>query len=294
MISNKVIIRQISDYNADLVGLSKYSRSKMPGTSDWLQASIGPDGRYITGLDEDAISINTIEDDIARENKKQEIKQLRERLSRLLGKDLSATSDFWETFIVDLKSDNDLVLNNAQPLHQVMYHMLLANYYVAPSREDAGKPEYKNAKYYAHSEERAVRQSVSLKKLRDKATVKLVDLAEKGKDHMVLVGQYLDGKKFHEKLKEDDLYEMLSYYKDSKDEDELKAFLKAVDKPVEELVFKSTIDKAIRAKIIKYSGGYFQRGQVTLGKSLEEVYSNLQLPDFATEFLSISKELESK
>jgi hypothetical protein len=291
MIPNKIIVKQISDFNADLVGLSKYGKSKMPGTFDWLQASLGPDNRYITGLDEDSIFVNSIEDEIEREAKKEEIKNLREKLARSIGKDLSATSDYWETFGVEIKSDDDLVLVNTNPMHQVMYHMLISNYYVAPSREDTGKPEYKNSKYYAHSESRATTQNVTLKKLRDKATVKLVELSEKGKDHMILVGQFLDGKKFHEKLKEDDLYEMLSFYPRSTDDEDVKRFLQAVEKPVEELIFKSVIDKAVRNKIIKYSGGYYQRGQVTLGKNINEVYNNLQLPEFAAEFLSIQKEL---
>jgi hypothetical protein len=294
MIAEKVIIRQISDKNAELTGLAKYKRSKMPGTSDWLQVAEGLDGRYITGIDEDSYEINLITDPLEKENKRNEIKQLREYLESRTGKDLKANSSFWEEFGVRIQADEDLILNKSNPMHQIVYHLLLANKYAAPSEEAAGDPRFLACKYYTHVASSITKQSVSLRKLRDKATKKLIEISEKGKEYMVLIGQYLDGKKFHSKLSEDDLYEMFSsLYIDSKDESDINRFIKATDKSIEEIQFKIVIDKAVRSKIIKYVNGYYQRGQVTIGKTLDNVYNNLQSPEFATEFLSIKEEIET-
>lgn len=293
MIADKITIKQVPDLNADLTGLSKYKRSKMPGTFDWLQAAQTPDDRYITGIDENSMDINLIEDLVERERKREEVLKLRTYLENRTGKDLSATSKFWEDFGVELRSDNDLVLNKANPMHNVIYYMLVANRYIAPSEEEAGDPRYHTCKYYAHLHDKVKKASVSVRKLKIKADAKLLEISEKGKDYMVLIGQYLEGKRYHNKLSPDDLFEMLSdYIKVS--EDNLNKFLKATEKSIEELQFKFTIDRAVRSRLINYNSGVYQRGQVTLGNSLEEVYSNLKSPEYAGEFLSIKEELDNK
>ncbi|XAI97414.1 hypothetical protein [Leptolyngbya phage Lbo-JY46] len=293
MIADKITIKQVPDLNADLTGLSKYKRSKMPGTFDWLQAAQTPDDRYITGLDENSMEINLIEDLIEREKVRESVLQLRKYLESRTGKDLSATSKFWEDFGVELRSDDDLVLNKINPMHNVMYHMLVANRYVAPSEEEAGDPKYHTCKYYAHLHDKVKKASVSTKKRKIKADAKLVEISEKGKDYMVLIGQYLEGKRFHNKLSPDDLFEMLGDYIKAS-EDNLDRFLKATEKTIEELQYKLTIDRAIRMKLIKHNSGIYQRGQVTLGNSLEEVYTNLKSPEYAVEFLSIKEEIDNK
>lgn len=293
MISEKVTIKQIPDINAELTGLSRYGRSKMPGTFDWLQAAQGPDGRYITGIDEESMTINTIVDEVEKAEKKQATLELRTFLESRTGKDLSATSTFWEEFGVELKSDNEKILNKLNPMHNVAYYMLEANRYIAPSQELAGDPRFHTCKYYAHHSENVKKASVSVRKLKLKADAKLLEITDKGKEYTLLIGQFLEGKKYHNKLSEDDLFEMLDTFK-NESEDNLKKFLKATEKSVEELQFKIVIDKAVRNKLIKYNSGLYQRGQVTLGRNLDDLYNNLNSPEYASEFLSIKQELEAK
>lgn len=294
MLFERVIVKQIPDIYAELTGLSKYGRSKMPMTSESLQPGIGPDGRFITGIDEDAYAVfASIPDESQREKKRAELKTLRESLQKLTGKDLSGTSTFWETFFVRIYADQDLILDLKSPIDLIRYRMMVANGYAAPDQHSAALPEFRQAKYYCYTEEKANHEEVSTQKMRDMARGRLLEIS-KDHDHAVLIGQALVGDKFKLKMSDDAIYKALSdYISDATQPENLKKFIKAVNASVEELQFKITIDRAFKKKIIRRKDKYYQRGQVTLGKTIEEVYLNLQTPEYAGEFLSIKDEIES-
>ena len=287
---DKVIIKQKPDEYAIAVGLSKYNKSKLPQCIDRLQV-IEFNGRFITGIDENSYDIMRIYDDVARNEKQEEIKKLREYLEKAINKDLSATSDFWKTFTISISSDSDLVLNKTNPYDVIRFYALIANRYAAPSKREVSNPEFLNCKYYAFFEDVEKNEEVTLRKKRDKARGKLLDISE-DKNLMILYGQYLEGFKYRKELKTDTLYEMLANYIDSKDLKNAERFLKAIEKPLSEIQFKVNIDRAIKKKVVKYRDGYYQRGNVTLGKSIDDVYKNLSDPEFAMEYHSIKEELE--
>lgn len=289
---DKVIIKQIPDDYAIATGLNKYNRSKMPGTSEFLQVAINLDGRYVTGIDEDAYAIKSIKDPVEREEKIKEIKELREYLEQATQQDLSGTSAFWETFGIHISADSDLTLHRANPRDVIKYHALIANRYAAPDFASTSKPAYLNCKFYCHIEEKVNQEIVSTQKLRDKARSELYALSE-NEDRAVLIGQYLEGDKYKTGMSPSTVYRMLSDFIDNSAEPEnLKKFTKANALSTEDLTYKIVIDRAIKRKHIKYKDGYYQRGQVTLGKNPLEVYENLKKPDFASEFLSIKDEVE--
>ena len=158
------------------------------------------------------------------------------------------------------------------------YHLLLANGYVAPDRASASLPQYRSAKYYLHVQDRANSEEVSTQKLRDKAAAELLKLSDND-DLMVLVGQYLEGDKYKQGMKNATLYKMLSsYIKDVAEPDNVKRFLRATSLSPEQLQFKIVTDRAIKKRKIKLIDGYYQVGQVTLGKSISEVYEALRSP----------------
>src|ERR1035437_7581522 len=138
-------IKQVPDVYAESVGLDKYNRSRMPQCSDKYQAAEGLDGRYITGLDEDASEINQIEDETVKQEKKAEIAKLRTAIEKRLGKDISGISTFWETFFVEISTDSDLILNMANPLDVVKHRVLVSNGLAAPDINSTGMPKYINA-----------------------------------------------------------------------------------------------------------------------------------------------------
>lgn len=289
---DKVIIKQIPDDYASMTGLHKHNRSKMPKTIEFLQVGIGLDGRFITGLDEDSMEINNISDPDEKERRRQETLDLRLFLEQKLQKKLDAASPFWKDFGVHLSADNDLILNKSNALHVVMYNAMVANRYVAPDKDAASLPQYRNAKYYAYVAERANDEAVVDRLTRAKLSAKLVDMYE-NPDLMLLIGQYLEGDKYKAGMTPKTLFNMLStFVEDTKEPDNAKRFMKAVDVDVNDLQFKITVDRAIKRKIIRYRDGYYQRGQVTLGKTPTDVVSNLRKPEFASEFLSIKEEIE--
>lgn len=286
----KIEIRQKADRYSELIGLNKYNRSRLPGCVEKLQVA-EYNGRYITGIDENGYEVNKITDSESRKKTKEEVKNLREYLEGLVNEDLSGTSKFWEDFAIVIPSDNSLTLNRNNPYDIIKYYALVANRYVAPSKRDASKPEFLNTKYYAFFEDVEKAEEVSVRKLRDKAKSKLIDI-ENDKDMMVLIGQYLEGFRYRKELKPDTLYEMLSIYIENKDLKNAERFLKAMLKPIEELRFKVNVDRAIKKKLVKFRDGFYYRGGTNLGKSIDDVYKNLSDPEFALEYQSIKEELE--
>lgn len=169
---------------------------------------------------------------------------------------------------------------------------------LAPDKEAVSQIEYKEAAYYAYTEESEAAEEISTRKKRDKALSQLLEISE-NKAKMVLYGQYLEGIKYSEKLSEPSLYKMLRTYIEDKDIKNATNFLAALETPVEDIQQKIIVDKALKQRIINRSsiGGkkhVYQYGQITLGSTIEEVYTNLSLPDFAPELLSITKELDKK
>lgn len=284
---SKVLIRQIPDDYAVSTGLSKYNRSRMPGTRDVLVAS-EDGGRYITGLDEEAVK-----DSVESEK----IKELRLQLEEKTKKDLSATSDFWTTFAVLIESDKPKTFNTERPMDLIALKMLYANHFVAPSFEESSNPVYKNSNYYAYTEESEAKKEMSNRKQGDLAIAKLSEIAE-DKDRLLLFGQYLEGAKYISTFGVDTLYKMLrAYIEDVKSPDNVKHFLNAFDADVEEIQRKIIIDNALRKNLIKKVnvGGkkhVYQYGQVTVGANVQDVYKNLALVDYAPELAAIQKALE--
>jgi hypothetical protein len=282
-------IRQIPNEFAENIGLDKYNKSRLPGTKERLQAALNTDGRFITGIDEESF--------LVPKEDKEKIKEIRLRLEKTTGNDLSGTSSFWTLFYVTISSDEDLVLNFNNAMHEISYNLLIANKYIAPDKDAISNPIYKDANYYAFKQEEEIKEEVSNRKLRDKAIGKLLTI-ETSKNKMALVGQYLEGLKYSDKLGEDTLYSYLRTYIEQPDVKYSKLFLEALEKPVEEIQRKLIIDKAFKARLIKSSKNgkktLYQFGQVTLGSSVEEVYKNLSDVTFSNELMALQNELENK
>ena len=286
-----VSIKQVPDDYAETTGLAKYDRSRMPKCKD--QFSVYFDDRtkrYLTGLDEDFFGV--------KKEEKEKIKELRLNLEEKTGQRLDALSPFWADFKVVLESDRLPSFDTEKPMDVVALKALIINGYIAPTKEDAFTPNYKDAQYYAYTEEGELEEETTDRKKRDQAISKLLDISE-NKEKMLLYGQYLEGIKYSPKFKEDTLYKMLRAFIESKDAKNASDFLAIVKKPVEEVQQKIVIDKALKQGLIakshignkKYA---YQFGQSTLGTTVDEVYKNLSLPEFAPELRSIKQELDKR
>jgi hypothetical protein len=296
-IEMETIVKQIPDAAAELVGLAKYGMSKLPGTKQATQPGIGPDGRWITGIDENALSVAKIEN--AEERKKIQIekKTLREKLEKALGQNLDAgpNNPFWDDYLVDLTSMKIIDMDN--PKHRLELEVALANGDIAPSLESTSTPEYRNAKFYLYIEEDEARATVSLVRLKDEAKSKLVEIA-KNKKKLDLVGRYVLPKKIRADLSEDTKYQLLSMWIDENVKDQkvsnAERFLKVVEMKNEELYVKLIMDDAIAKKVIRFRENRYQRGNITYGRTPGEVLEFLSNDENQLELASIKSELEQE
>lgn len=283
----QILIKQIPDEYAEATGLAKYNRSRMPGCRDSFQPNVNVDGRRVTGIDEKAYGIS--------EERAEKVKAKRLHLEEVTGKDLSANSPYWEEYFVDIYADNPKTFDLSKATDEIAFSMLVANKYVAPDKDAAFTPAYKDAQYYAYTEDDEADEELSVRKRRDKAIAELHAVSE-NKEKMLLYGQYLEGIKYSDKFKPDTLYKMLRAYIEDKDIKKTNNFLAVLSTPVEEIQQKIIVDKALKQRLINKvttanKKQVYQYGQVTLGSSVEEVYKNLSSPDFAPELMSINKEL---
>ncbi len=285
-------IKQIPDESAAGVGLAKYNMSKFPNCYDSFQPALGLDGRWITGLDEDARLVNSITDPLAKAQKKDEIKERREELESLTGLDLSATSTFWDTYFI--KIGGRKILNFDNPKDRIEYYVLLANSYVIPDINDAGDPKYAGAKFYFSRSEQEENAKAVKAKDRNKCYALLEQMSE-NKPRMNLVSRFIFGSLIKPDASLDSLYNLLTnYIEEDKKGERIRQFLKVTEKSTEELNLKVSVDEAVKFNVIRYRDSYYQRGNATYGKTLEEVVKYLGKVENTNELASIIEETNEK
>lgn len=287
-----VEIKQSADLSAQMLGLDKYNRSKFPGTFEVLQPGKTPDGRWVTGMDENAVSIKSISDPVLRAERQEEIRDIREELERLTGLDLSGTSQYWNTYYI--KIVDKLALNFDNPADRVKYYVLLSNHYAAPELEAKADSDYMNTKFYMHRAENEEGTKAVKSRERDKSVAELYAMYD-NKPKLILIGKYLLGSKVKDSMTQDGIYNLLrETLTNDKDGSAIRKFNEATSKTIEELQYKLIVDEAIARHVIRIRDGYYQRGNATYGKTMKDVLKFLSSPENANEFASIKEEVEEK
>ena len=265
-------------------------RSKLPNTYEKVQARIRG-GRWLTGLDENAMHINAIKDADAREAERTRVRNLRESLELLVGKDLSGTSKFWDDYFVTIKSDRPYDMND--PYQVIDYNILIASKAVAPSLKDTFHVDYNDARFYVARENEDVSDKVSKGKRYAEAVASLLELV-KTPDKAVLIGKYL-GLHVSNQTPPDNLWDA---FKTKIDMDDKIGFIDkfhiALSKSPEELSTALIMDDAFKYQVIRYRDGLYQRGNITLGREKAEVLKFLTDIKNSGELLSIQEEVETK
>lgn len=284
-------IRFKENPKAGNLGLEKEFRSKIPGCYDTIQPALGQDGRWRTGIDELSYSVSRISDSELRTKKQEELKAEREALERLLNVDLSGTSKFWENYFIQINPDKPLNLDN--PQDRLKYHVLMDSNAVAPSQKETFNAKYKDAKYYVSREFEEVGDKVANRMRKDEASAELIKLI-KNTNKALTVARYL-GLSVNENTPTANLYDILSTYLDQdKILGSVEKFLDAVSRKSEDIGLKLLIDEAIKLSVIRNNKGYFQRGNITYGKTRAEVDKFMSDPLNSGELISIREEVEMK
>lgn len=285
-------VKQTPDQSATTLGLDKYNRSKFPATFEIVQPGRTPDGRWVTGIDEFAVSVSRISDPELRQQIFEEKQTLREELQRLTGLDLTGTSKYWETYYI--KIVDKLALNFDNPTDRIMYHILLSNNFAAPELEARTNPDYINSKFYVHRSEAEDSQKAVKSRERDKAIVDLYALYD-NKNKLNLVGKFILGSKVKDSMTADSIYNLIkAALETDKEGTIIRKMAEAMSKTIEELQYKLIVDEAIAKHVIRIRDGYYQRGNATYGKTMKDVLKFLSSPENANEFASIKDEVEEK
>ena len=285
-----VQIMQISDPGAESIGLSNHGLAKFPGTVHIVQPK-QHDGRWVTGFDEHSSSFNHMPMDM-QNAERAKARKLQEVFQTSLGvADLSATSVYWESFYIDLASLSNLNLNN--PKHAMYWCVLRANGYVMPDSTQKGKPEYWDAKFYAHQPEFEASAKNSELVYTDKAIYEIVLLKENA-SKLLLITRLLMGRGITNSMGVEELYGKLRKWIDLKPVDNSKAFLLLINRDINDLAMEVTLDNAILFNVINFRNNVYNRGTIVLGRNREEVISYFQNPLMRGEYDSIAQEVREK
>jgi hypothetical protein len=267
---------------------------KYVGALEYVTPKINTDGKIITGLDENSIDIQKIENTNVRLERIKNIKKEREELERLLGVDLAPTSNFWDDFFIIL-SDEETTLDPNNPLDRLKEKFLVANKYVAPSIEAIeNEDDYVNCVFYLHREKEENKKKATKQLERDEAKYKLVSLKKSNPNKLVQLYSYIYGYDASN-IDVDEAYLKLSQGFEDVDEKVAKRnidlFLTAEDKSPEQLSVKLILDKAIKKKIVSSKKGIYRRGDIILGNSYDEALDYLVSIENQSELSSIMKEV---
>jgi hypothetical protein len=263
---------------------------------EYMQPKLGADGKILTGIDENAYDILSIEDPEEKAAKIKKTKTEREFLERILGVDLRPESDYWNKFYIMIEDGMKLDEDNA--FDRLRLHFLVANVYVAPSLEEAeNDQQYARCVFYLFSKEEETSKSVKKQKAFNKATAELAKLEENG-TRLKIVAAYILGYDPKSDLNEEEAYIKLSeYLNDDDDQKKLKkakAFTDVCSKDNTELMTKIVLDKAIATHTISVRGGVHKKGDFVLGNNYDETLEFLADPANSKDLASLQKEVARK
>jgi len=269
---------------------------KHVNSREYMQPKLGADGKILTGIDENAYEVLSIEDPESRTAKVKKIKQEREFLEKTLGVDLRPESDYWIKFYVMIEDGMKLDEDNA--LDRLRLHFLTANVYVAPSLEEGENDQkYARCVFYLFNKEEETSKAVKKQKVFNKASAELAKLEENG-TRLKIVAAYILGYDPKSDLNEEEAYIKLSEYLDEDDDrkklDKARAFTDVCTRDNTELMTKIVLDKAIATHTISVRGGVHRKGDLVLGNDYNEALEFLADPANSKDLASLQKEVARK
>jgi hypothetical protein len=287
------------------MGLEKYGWVAFPNTE--VIEFLGQDstGRYITGIDEDALDLIRLDDPELIAAKKEQRREIVNRLEKFYGQgSLDARNNsFWSNFYLDIK-DNYRVLDFAVPKDELVFHAIKAGGFeeVAPTFEEAQNSP-KLYKYYLKIAEEEAAVKTQYTKLIRKAGGVLTDLAEKDHKKVFLLAKVLlsPNNEFKINTPVDVMYEKLDMFIEGKivktnKKDTASQFLAASKMTKEDLTLNALAVDAIFYRILTdEAGNYYNRQTETrLGKNLKEIVEFLKNPINASELENIEARVREK
>lgn len=286
---SKIVIKQRSHPDNEKLP------AKYVGAKEYATPKTGRDGKIITGIDENAYEIIILAEK-EKAAKQKEIGTLRADLERLLNVDLSTDSSFWDKFFITL--DEDRILDPLNALDRLHERFLLANKYVAPSREDMEEnPDYLGCLFYIFREEEDTVKRATIEKKKDKAIAALSMLEEKNPLKLKIIAGDIFGINV-EDISVETVYIKLKEFIENGDaktqKENIQQFMDSVNKTPEQMQIKKVLDKAVKKKIVTTRGDIFRRDDVVYGTGKEEALAFLNSPENSGELADLQKVVNRK
>lgn len=254
--------------------------------------------QWITGFNLDP---QDDEEEILKKQKpeaKYEIVKDRKRLEKALGESLKPSMD--NEYLLDfriplcLRNNQEVKLNLAKPKDELIYKAAIAGGIIAPSLEDTNTFDYLNCQYYFSNVEEDASSQKKIAKLKNSIGAKLSAFDEK-KGWLLSVSHALELPSRSE-LGVEILYNQLDTYKNN-----ITSLKEAIK--IEEVFSRDpvvlranfVIDASISYNLIKYTEdkNYVYEG-VTLGKTKDEVKTNLKSTQYGEVFFKLNNIISEK
>lgn len=249
-------------------------------TKEWITPKTSPDGKRITGLDENSYEISLLSGE-EKVKEKARIKALREELQEALNiDDLSANAIFWDKFYVVIGADLTFEPENA--LNKLQQIFLIANKAIAPSEESIETDERFAECVYFFYEESEQRTAKTLKdENTDKAIASAWTIKNKNPERLKYIFSYIFGygnedmsiEQVYSKTRDFLLPQTDKGKIDAKQQKKnVDAFLKVVDLKKEQVFVKVMLDRAIKKGVVRVSKQVhtLKDNNIELGRNFEK------------------------
>lgn len=297
--TGKKSIKEVPDLSASVINLQKYKKSKIPGTFDIQYIGKGPDKRWLTGIDEQAYDLLQLatkgpkgEEELKAKQK--EITALRKELQIKLGvADLSPANDeYWSKYRVFLHILKSIDLDN--PQHQLAVRVMIANRFIMPDLSYRTNPAYLRTKFYLHDEVVEAAREAANTADKDKAFAELYNLfkTENPKLHaigkLIFRGRPIAGMAFST------LYNQFKMWLGGEIKQEnSRQFIEYLEMNNDILSVRDTMLTASERGLLVTRNKKLHYGETALGRTLEEVYSNMLKDEYAVVFQMIQEDVEN-
>jgi hypothetical protein len=306
MALSKLSIEPYFEAEMPNMGLEKYGMVSFPDTEVREYLSIDVNGRFVTGVDPDAVAIESIDDEQEREIKRAEIVKIKERLERVFGKgSLDALNEkFWATFELTIKnSRRDLDLR--QPKDEIVYHAIKAGGFdiVAPDFNTA-KTSNKLYKFYLKKEEEESENKIKYTKVINKAKGILAEMYDSDPSLMFRIAKVAlaAANNFKPTTAPGIIFEKLNDFIDGKvvktnKRETATQFLAFAKQDRETLTITGIVHDAIYYNMLiqEKDGHYYNKEtEARYGKNIKEIVEFLKNPINSTELENITDRIEHK
>jgi hypothetical protein len=288
--------------------LSRHGFYRFPGTGVRILPYKEANGKFRTGLDEDALYIKNMKDPEARELERIRVKALRKELEEKTGIDLSPKSDYYvrmnddnykgEKAQIIRLMDGDNVFDLSDNYKAITYAWLRVHPMIASSYQAWLRGEYMpSTQFFVNDED--IENAVVYKK-KTAINKVIVELDKMTLEKRRKVARLL-GLPVTENSKEETVYNLLdNFIKDSevrvgpyKGTNPVTLFTKFLEMDSDTLEAKHLVSELLKHSVLRYKRGRLFEGELEIAKSEDELVERLLTPKYQEDMIAYQEKLKA-